>query len=356
MQEMIKVAIVELGGSHDECIYSQVKILKSVEDIHVTVICNSSLAESVQYFDSVDHIHFVRLRKNKLLRRLDIYRLWKYCRKEKFDKIVFNTAHGKTIKHLLILPMPKGTLCYGIIHDATKLHSSYTQKRISAKIHHYFLLNAYLLSTLPARTDKEFSIFHPIFFPQYPAVHVEKSDEVWICIPGQVELKRRDYESLFQSIKLHGINKNVKFLLLGRCGHSHGDGAYIKQKIREMEIGDHFRLWDDFIPVPEFHAMVKKSDFILPLIHTGTASGKLYTTQISGSYNLAVGYQKPMLVEENLGNSLLQSYEPITYVAEELMLTINALTPVDRAVYTDDMWSFTYQRDTYLKALGITQE
>jgi ADP-heptose:LPS heptosyltransferase len=213
----MKVAIIEIGGSHDECIYSQIKILKSVEGIHLTLICNDSLKENVKYFDLVDKKVFVQLRSG-YKQWGDVCRLWRFCKKEGFNKIIFNTAHGSPVSRLLLFPFNKLTKFYGVLHQPKKTITSHTQKKISKKVAHYFVLDNYLESVVGRKDKNKFTVssFYPVFFPDYPEQEVKKeNNEIWIGIPGGVELSRRDYGALFDSIQKYGINKNIKILLLG---------------------------------------------------------------------------------------------------------------------------------------------
>jgi len=352
----MKIAIVELGGSHDECLYAQIKMIKSVQGIHLTLICNDSLKDNVKYYDLVDQKLFIPLKRGDK-QWPSLYRLWLQLKKERFNKIIFNTAQGKVIRKLLRFPFHKRTQFYGTLHDTRKIASSHTQKGISKKVRHYFILNEYLEKNMTkgGKNRISFSVYHPIFFPAYPQQNInKKKDEIWICIPGQVELKRRDYTTLFESIKQHGIHKNVKFLLLGRYGHAHGDGDYILKKIAALSVQDHFLLWEKFVPVDVFHNMIKNSDYILPLIHEGDISGNLYKNQISGAYNLAVGYRKALVVEKRIAEKVLMDYEPITYDKETLMKTINELpSPTSKQLYEHEKWSFDAQRKNYLQAIGL---
>ncbi len=348
----MKIAIVELGGSHDECLYSQIKIIKSCPNIHLTLICNKSLEGNIKHFDHIDKNIFLSVRKG-YKQWVDIFRFWQLCKANRFDKIIFNTAQGKLVSRLSRLPF-KDIEFYGILHDIKKINSSHSQKYISKKIKHYFVLSEYLKNRI--KNHSSFSVLYPIYFPDYPSQEVKKKkDEIWICIPGQVELKRRDYTTLFESIQKSGINKNIKFLLLGRCEHEHGDGAYIKQKIVELSVTDNFLIWDEFIPVSTFYSMIKNSDYIMPLIHDNDISGDLYNTQISGAYNLAVAYKKPILAEKEISNKILSEYSPVTYDNNSLMKTINQLEQYDGDnLYTDKKWTFDFQRKTYLECIGVT--
>jgi len=349
----MKIAIVELGGSHDECLYSQIKIIKSCPNIHLTLICNKSLEGNIKHFNHIDKKIFLSVRKG-YKQWADIFRFWQLCKTNSFDKIIFNTAQGKVISRIFRLPFKKHIKLYGILHDTKKINSSHSQKYISKKIEHYFVLSEYLKNKI--KSTSSFSVLYPIYFPDYlPQEINKKKNEIWICIPGQVELKRRDYKTLFESIQKYGISKNIKFLLLGRCEHKHGDGAYIKQKISELSVTDNFLIWDGFIPVTTFYSMIKNSDYIMPLIHDNDISGDLYNTQISGAYNLAVAYKKPILAEKEISNKILSEYSPITYDNNYLMKTINQLEQYDGDnLYTDEKWTFDFQRKIYLEHIGVT--
>ena len=348
----MKIAIVELDRSHDECLYSQIKIIKSISGIHLTLICNKSLEENVNLFDLVDNKTFFTIRKG-FKQWIDIIRIWRFCKKEGFEKIIFNTAQGKVISKLILFPFTKRTKFYGILHDTKKINSSQSQKIITKKIEHYFILSDYLIPNI--KSSVSCSVFYPIFFPQYPSATVgKKEDEIWICVPGQVELKRRDYQTLFQSIEKFGVNENIKFVLLGRYGHLHGDGDYIKQQISHLNVQNTFLIWENFIPVPLFHSMLKNSDYILPLIHEDDKSGRLYNSQISGSFNLAVGYQKPLILEKNISDKYKLN-EALTYNKSQLMNMINQIPQLDkRNFYKDVKWTFDFQRKRYLQSIGIT--
>lgn len=142
---------------------------------------------------------------------------------------------------------------------------------------------------------------------------------------------------------------------MGRCEYKNGNGGgYIKHLINKLGLKNNFMIWDNFIPMDIFHTMIKNSDYILPLIHEGEKSGNLYDYQISGSYNLAVGYKKPILIEKNY-HSNFNDYETVIYDKEFLMKTINSLDNINlNSSYNHEKWTFDYQRKTYLDSLDLT--
>lgn len=345
----MKIALIELGGSHDECLYTQIKILKSIPKVHVTLIGHKDLETRARYYGELDQKAFFAPQSGfKRWRRL--YTIWQYCRRQKFDIIVFNTAQGKAVSRLVRFPFGRIKLM-GILHNTRKLKGSFSQRFITKKLQHYFVLSEYLMEHIPPGISA--SVLYPILFPDYPLEPIsKKEDEIWICIPGQLELKRRDYASLLESIEKEGVRSHLKFILLGRSAHAEGDGAFIRKWILDHQMEDHFQIWDDFVPVSTFYNYLKKSDFILPLIHKGTVSEDLYRYQISGAFNLAIGYQKPILTEASISD-LLSEYDPISYPKSKMMQTLNELSATSSSPYIDSKWTFEGLKVSYLQALGL---
>lgn len=350
-----KIALVEMGGSHDECLYAQIRYLKAAGH-HVTLICNSSLKSNVDYFDGLDTVHFIELRTG-LTQWVDLRIIRRILVKGKFDRIIFNTAQGNVLKNLFLLPKPRNAKRYGVIHNLRKLQKSHSQKVITRNLDGYFVLNDYLIDQVDAEVKKKVKL-HPlytVFYPDYPSRKLEKGDdEIWICIPGQVELSRRDYDTLFASIEKNGIQNHIKLLFLGRCEHADGDGTYVKKRIADLGIEKNVILWDSFIETDEFYGMLKASDYILPLIHPAHDSYSLYEFQISGSFNLAFGFKKPLLMEISFSEYADFKNTSLFYNTDSLMKTINGLKVIDEnEFYSDPKWEFDVLKESFLNALEL---
>lgn len=350
-----KIALVEMGGSHDECLYAQVRYLKSAGH-HVELICNSSLKSNVDYFDGLDRVHFIELRKG-LTQWVDLVRIRKILVRGKFDRIVFNTAQGNVPKNLFLLPLSKKALRFGVIHNLRKFSNSVSQRAITRNLNAYFVLNDYLLDRVPPEIQKTVKLhaLYTVFYPSYPVLEVPKpANEIWICIPGQVERNRRDYDGLFDSIERFGVNKNVKFILLGRCEHLDGDGEYIKHKISQLDVSEQFMLWDSFIETELFYSILQLSDYVMPLIHPEHESFSLYEYQISGAFNLAFGFKKPLLMDESFAEFEDFKTNAIHYAVPTMMEQINRLEIPDAAqFYQEEKWEFEFQKRGFLKVLGV---
>jgi hypothetical protein len=346
----MRIALVELGGSHDECLYSQVRILKSRPDVHLTLIAHPDLKDRVNYFEGLDATHFVSIRTG-IRGVLDLFRLKEYVIEQGFEKVILNTAQGSLIGRWMRFKFPSNIQFYGTLHNISKLEGSHSQSRIHKKVKSYFVLNEYLLDKARKLAPKglRFQTYYPIFFPDYPTVALDKGpDEIWITIPGQVEFKRRDYEGLFHSIKHHGIPPRLTFILLGRCEHRHGDGHTVKEWVHELGENAHVKLWDDFIDLETYFSYLKASDYILPLIHPDDVSSEVYAHQITGAFNLAFGFKKTLLMEKSF-----EGYEDfkdtaLFYEVPEMMEQISHLTTKGlRAEYQLPKWSFEEQVKDY---------
>lgn len=355
MSGIKKIALVEMGGSHDECLYSQIRYLKAGGH-QVTLICNSSLRSNVEYFDGLDKVHFIELRTG-LKQWIDLGIIRKILVKGKFDRIIFNTAQGNVLKNLFLLPKPRNAKRFGVLHNLRKLKNSHSQKVITRNLEGYFILNNYLIDQIDHKVKKNLNLFplYTIFYPEYPSRLIEKkSGEIWVCIPGQVELTRRDYDALFDSIEKSGIQAHIKLLFLGRCEHADGDGTYLKKRIVKLGIEENVMLWDSFIETEEFYGMLKASDYILPLIHPKHESYSLYEFQISGSFNLAFGFKKPLLMERSFTEYTDFKNCAVFYSTNTIMETINELKAgAQTDFYSDPKWEFDAMKQSFLKALDL---
>jgi len=140
-----------------------------------------------------------------------------------------------------------------------------------------------------------------------------------------VERKRRDYSTLFQSISIHGLAPHVRLLLLGRCGHRHGDGPWVRQQLEELGISAQVLLWDDFIPVEEFHAYLRSCDAIMPL----AAAKGYYEYRITGGLNLALGCGLPMIMDRDMQHPLeVLPSGSLFHAKGEEAVAINAFQPL----------------------------
>ena len=342
----MKVALIEFDDSpHDVNLYSQIRFLRSIPGTYISLIISEALRERIVYSDLVDDIHFVE----KKMKLFGLLRLRSYLLAERFDKAIFNTAHGNLVRILVALPFPRVIEFIGISHYPDKFIGSSTQKLISRRVKKYFLLNDYLLQNHSYQPKLDIRSIYFIYYPELPKITVNKSkDDIWICIPGSVEFSRRDYLGLLKAIGNHELDKRIKFILLGNSIQRKEDGIILKEMITEVGLNDHFKLWDNFIGLEEFYSYINESDFIMPLIHFNHESFELYRNQISGAFNLAFGFRLTLLMDISFDQYDDFKDNSIFYKQENMFEIINNLKITDNQnKYKDDKWEFSYQANKY---------
>lgn len=335
---MTKIALIEVTDFHDECLFSQIEYLKSPE-VHITLICNAKLANRVNKIKGVDKYIFIDL-SSKLKKYKAWISIWFYV-KNNVSKVIFNTAENYIFK-LLFLPF-KNVELIGILHNGHKLKRK-KQKIISKKLDKYFVLGHFIKRSIKKEglTQNPVGVFYPILFPEYKTVLNKPENEIWITIPGAVESDKRDYSSLYELL----LPKNVKLILLGAAKTE--AAKFLLKKLSQSKLEDNLMVFDKFIPNEIFHAYIEKSDFILPLIHPCIEQFSHFLNyKISGSYNLAIGYRKPLLLEKSL-KPIEELNDCANYYDSENMNSILSAIEEEKDYYKSLTWSKEHQRKAFL--------
>lgn len=345
----MKVALVELGDSHAECLYSQLLFLKkSGAEVHL--ICSSAMEPHVWRFEEADSISYFPYRKGRWFRNyLNMVSIRKLILKKRVDKVVFNTVEEPHVRHLLGMIFPSAVEFVGILHDA----ASYPKVALT-RVRKFFVLNDYILYNVTTRLGKVFASFYPIFFQKYRLEEFNKpKGETWICIPGQVEFKRRDYLALFDALKEQRPKEGLRFILLGRSDHPSGNGREVKDLIRKEKLEKFFMLFEGYIDDVLYHSYLKSCDYVMPLIHPENPAFETYmNNQVSGAYNLAFAYQIPLLCHKALERYPDFRDTSIFYTPKTLVKTLNGLSKLKRGrFYRDPKWKFDTQRGRYIDFL-----
>lgn len=360
----MKAAILEIDGSHDECLHSQVLFLKQ-GGYRVTLICSSDLKVQVREIPADEKIYIDIRNRKGLSRWSSLLALRSILVKGEFDKIIFNSAHGSTIRDFCLLPFSGKARFFGTMHGINKLKGSIGQQLIGRRIKNYFVLNDYLLDNLKSfpLNGKKFTSYYPIFFPDFedkPLV-TKPTNELWVCIPGQVEYKRRDYESLVKAIAESKNTGHLRFLCLGRSDHAHGNGPELKALVKAHGLTKQFVFWDGFVDNPTFHAWLAASDVVMPLIHPGNDGFEKYLHfQISGAYNLAFAYKKPLLMLQEFEWYEDFKYNAVFYKIDTLAWVLGQLPELlkekQHRCYQNSKYTFDNQAEAYLRYIGTSLE
>ncbi|OGU70188.1 MAG: hypothetical protein A2V93_03930 [Ignavibacteria bacterium RBG_16_34_14] len=349
-----KAAIIELGSSHDECFYSQILFLKKA-GYEVDLFCSSVLKERTIHL-SVNTIFF-DFGKSAYTDIINLTRIRKFVIKNEINKVILNSAHGILVRNFLLFPFPTEIEFIGVIHDAGKILKSSNQKLINKKVKKYFVLSDNVLDYIHSLEieGKQFTSFYPIFQPDYFSAEINKpKNEFWICVPGRVEQKRRDYNTLLRSLTETKLSDNVKIILLG--GIEDKIKPELKSTLEKFSLYNKFILFEKFIPNDVFYSYLQMSDLVLPLIHpTDIWFDKYSKTQISGSYNMAFTFNIPLLCEKSFSGYEDFKDTSFFYETKNLIEKINELSAnrefflsAKSKMYKHAKWNFNYQFKKYI--------
>ncbi|PID77862.1 MAG: hypothetical protein CSB21_03375 [Deltaproteobacteria bacterium] len=287
------IALIELYRSHSECLYSQYLYLKKA-GFNIFLISNEIPAGKLSNAFDFEDSYILKNKGNFFLWMKSLYQINKFLKKNNISTAVINTAENSKVRDLLFF-CPKINF-FGILHHIRKLEKSFSQKSITSKIRGYFTLSNYLTekaSNLSTKVHTLYTIFYPDSCCDM-GITKDKND-IWVCIPGNIELKRRSYIDLIQAAATAGT-KRIKFLLLGKPDPC--DLKKIKKLVYSKKLGKNFIWFDNYLKNDLFFTYIRKSDFIMPLIHEEHFE-EYKSNRISGSFNLGFGFQKPFIMEQN---------------------------------------------------------
>ena len=116
------VALIEVDGSHDECLLTQVYALRR-KDITLTLIVSQKIADRNKHFNElVDSLVIVpgSFTHNKAVRKI-----LSTFRKNKIELAVFNTAQGAKVRDISVKLFFSKIQLAGIIHTTKKFEDSF---------------------------------------------------------------------------------------------------------------------------------------------------------------------------------------------------------------------------------------
>lgn len=102
MKIVKKVAILEIGGSHDECLFSQFTALKSA-GVETYFISSEELwNRNSQLKSLVDHFICFEIKKKKFQDFSNVFKLNRFFVKEGIKLVIFNTAQGGSVRNFCL--------------------------------------------------------------------------------------------------------------------------------------------------------------------------------------------------------------------------------------------------------------
>jgi len=350
-----RIALIEFGGSHDECLLTQVYALKQV-NAYIVLVCDEAIKNrNPEIVAMVDDIYLVKTTGKAIGDLKTMKLLVNFLVSQNIQKVVFNTAQGGHVRNLALL-MPKHISCYGIIHTIKKFNESFTQKIIHKAIKHYLVLSDDLLPRVKQQKNLTIQSFYPVDFTKTVTHSTKKEGDVWVTIPGGVETRRKDLSSCADLIEQSP--PNVRFIFLGKTDETREDAKVFLEELKGRNILDRVSIYTEFVPHETFFNVLNETDFLLPLIHPHTPSSNEYIkNQISGSFNLSFGLKIPLLIHEAYSGEqdLQQSaffYREFNF-GEQLQCAIQNRELKKQEISSVEKWKSDYQQKLYVKFLGL---
>ena len=290
-------ALVEIGGSHDECILAQLMALKTV-DAEITLVCTQAIRTRNPFFEPyVDHWKELSFNGKGWSDFKLMWKLNRFFKEKHITHVILNTAQGAHIRNLCLTASRKVTFI-GIVHTLKKFQGSGTQRIIHRKIKKYFVLNNYFKSRITPPKGIRIEAFYPLRFPQSELEQTKADGEYWVTIIGGVENRRKDLTGSLSLMKACE-QLPIKFIFLGKSDPTKQEVQTFKTALAELGLEERVVLMDDFVPFDVFDSFLRKTDLIWPMVHPKTPSSSEYlSNQISGAMNVAFGYKIPLLVHE----------------------------------------------------------
>jgi len=352
------VALIEICGSHDECLYSQVKFL-SESGLNVFLIISDNLDDRVKWFDNVAGIISFKFGTSLLNDLINLFKIRRTLKSKNIRNVIINTASNEIIAKLVNI-LPVSISVVGIIHSLKKLNNSFSQTLINHRIKKYFVLNDYLLNYIPQLEDTRFESFYPIYFPEYNYTIPKAENDFWVAIPGQIEFKRRDYLGLVHSLQKANLDKQIKILFLGNSCSQHSDAPKIKEMIKNDALNNNLVFFRQYIDPMILFAYIKQSDLILPLLNPGVAYYPDYiNNQISGTFNLSFAFNIPMLLHSDFSGIDDFDISSIYYTNENIIEKINDIhqNPYLLSQHKEKMLSYSkfsieYSKNKYINFIN----
>lgn len=354
-----KAIIVEFYTSHDFIIQSQISyLLDSGYQTYLWI--NKDLPFNNIFGFDVKIIRYPATTRNE---RLNFSRaLMNFISKNQIDTLIINSAHGKFVRNFCIFSKLRKLNVVGNLHLANKLKGSFNQKLISVGIKKYFVLADYIFENCqkikPRHTQicSYYRLLPRRFFEQL-RTPTETKDFI-ICIPGEISPYRRNYYFLIDFVKQYNnhLNKRIKFELLGNARIR--EGYPIIDAIKSGNYGDRFIFYDSYLQDEFFFSRLRQCNIITPLIDSKVPNFKMYSRfQISGAFDLAYIFQKPLLLYSTFENtpefrdiSIFYNEFEFSNFLNNLLDNYEAINQKTLTAYqTYDRYNYEKQRTKYIK-------
>lgn len=311
------LAVIEFSASHDECLWSW-KTLAEANQKEVIFFLNPQIAKRAPLILPNSRVVSLQLPEKTFQRFRFLIQLKKQLKELGIRKVLFNTATGSLVRDFLLIS-GKSFSYTGVLHDGEKLKASLSQATISRWIKHYLVLSDHIKQNIKKFSALKTEAIYPVYFPSSLTAFPRNSSGFNVVVPGQLELARRDYPTLINSFKGVALPPDFRLIFLGKSKHAQGSRAEIDELLNEAGISAHVILFDDFVDDETFYTTLAQADVILPLVHPGAGHYESYFRfQVTGSWNLAFGFQIPLLMHRSFEGYSIFRETSLFYAREEL--------------------------------------
>jgi GT2 family glycosyltransferase len=334
---------------HEEIIPSQIKFLQS-KGFEVHLFLEQTLWDE-SLFSCFPGLKATLTKNSKQwpVKLFILFKMLLYVRKHKIKYLIVNTLDS-TFGHFIILFLSH-LYRVGIAHQVSNVSANKIYranvKRMQGVLTLSELTKNYLLKNYPE--VKNVSCFYPIFFCNELTALNSQNEEVRIVIPGQLSHKRRDYQLLLHTcIQLRKEKTRLRFYLLGDTRKF--DGPEIVQFIATHDLGKLFWFNNGRIPYQDFLKYIREGDYVMPLLSTRVTNYRQYlTSQISASFNWALGLKKHVIIHKDFQHIEYTNENAIVY-DDNLVAKLLQLNNEKRISYTNNpKLNFSNQRASYFK-------
>lgn len=288
----LRIALVEIGGSHDECLLTQMHAIQN-RGHEMVLITTTDVANRNPIFDKyVSETLLVDV--ESVSRKAIARQVSNKLKQAEVQKAIFNTAQGKVIRRICVKALFHSIEFIGVVHTTRMFTESFTQKIIHWKIKKYLMPSENLSSKVILPKGVSVDYFYPLRFPS--TALRESNHKRTIAIIGGVEERRKDLDGFLNMLAtLKG--ENVHFVFLGKSDASKPDVSSFLSRLKSENLTDLVTTFGQFVSQDSFNSTVQSADLILPLVHPNTPSADQYfRNQISGAMIVSFGYKVPLLL------------------------------------------------------------
>ena len=343
------IALIEIGGSHDECLLTQMHALKKRGNEILLITTQEVVDRNPSFENYVQEFFVVKPAKES------VNKIWTKLKSSKVQLAVLNTAQGKSIRNLCLKALFHPIEFVGIVHTTRMFTESFTQKIIHRKIKKYLLPSAFLASKVDPPKGIQIDYFYPLRFAT--TVHKIEKRTKMVAIIGGVEERRKDLKGFIQMLDETQV-ENVRFVFLGKSDPEKLEVRSFLNALEDKGLSDKVITFDTFVSQEVFDKMLQNVDLILPLVHPDTPSADQYfRNQISGAMTVSFGYKIPLLlhrayrhIEEMQPASL---YYELPSFAKDFSTAIHGATNKAKEMAENIAFLNATQEKRYADFLGV---